>query len=315
MTDLTGRPREEDTLSLPKPRVGGSRSTLYHLRHRDGHQIPTEVRLNWHVWCGEKMIFALARDVTEQLKADAKLREQAQLIELAPVAIFDLEGKTHYWSKGAERLSGWTAAEVIDQPVRTLFQAKSAVPLRKVTTALRTVGAWEGEVQIVARDGSPQVLYSRAVLYHDEFSARPKVFEIHLDITAQKHAESAALAAEARLKNALSQGGTGTWQWDVIEDRISWDSVLAEILGAVRSASLEDTLLTLHVAEQTKAREAILKAARDGSDLEFDFRVKQRGNLHWFVARGRAERAPNGEVQRISGILWCSISRCRIGMG
>ena len=54
------------------------------------------------------------RDITERKQAEDRLREQARLLDLAQDAIMvrDMEDRVEFWNHGAEKLYGWTAAEV-----------------------------------------------------------------------------------------------------------------------------------------------------------------------------------------------------------
>ena len=62
-------------------------------------------------------------DITEQKKADAAVRQLAAIVESSDDAIIgkDLEGIITTWNGGAQRLYGYTAAEIIGQPVALLI--------------------------------------------------------------------------------------------------------------------------------------------------------------------------------------------------
>ncbi|MBA3458017.1 MAG: PAS domain S-box protein, partial [Deltaproteobacteria bacterium] len=59
----------------------------------------------------------------ERQKAEARLREQASLLDKAQDAILvrDLDHRILYWNKGAERRYGWTAAEAVGRSAREIF--------------------------------------------------------------------------------------------------------------------------------------------------------------------------------------------------
>ena len=59
---------------------------------------------------------AVVVDITELKRSEAKIQEQANLLELAHDAIFvrSLDERIQYWNKSAEQLYGWTAEEAID---------------------------------------------------------------------------------------------------------------------------------------------------------------------------------------------------------
>ena len=83
----------------------------------------------------------MVMDLSERKRAEEKIQEQANLLELAHDAVFvrSLDEKIHYWNKGAEQLYGWTAEEAIDGDFgkmayedRTLFEAAKQILLEEV---------------------------------------------------------------------------------------------------------------------------------------------------------------------------------------
>src|SRR5262249_7452581 len=60
-----------------------------------------------------------AKEQALRKEAEHKNLEQAALLDKAQDAILlaDLDGRIYYWNKGAERLHGWTSAEVIGRNV------------------------------------------------------------------------------------------------------------------------------------------------------------------------------------------------------
>src|SRR3982750_4804243 len=58
---------------------------------------------------------AIRSDITERKRAEEQIREQAALLDQAQDAILvrDLDQNILFWNKGAEKLYGWSAAEVI----------------------------------------------------------------------------------------------------------------------------------------------------------------------------------------------------------
>src|SRR4051812_45573313 len=58
---------------------------------------------------------AIRNDITERKRAEEQIREQAALLDIAQDAILvrDMDDRFCFWNKSAERMYGWTAAEVI----------------------------------------------------------------------------------------------------------------------------------------------------------------------------------------------------------
>ena len=71
------------------------------------------------------------RDITERKKNEDDLQRQAALIDLSPDAIIvrALDGTITFWSKGAEKLYGWTKKEAIGKKTHALFKTKFPEPI------------------------------------------------------------------------------------------------------------------------------------------------------------------------------------------
>ncbi|HEX7119683.1 MAG TPA: PAS domain S-box protein [Longimicrobiales bacterium] len=103
----------------------GRRSRLEDLRFRtgDGDVVWCTVSLSLTPVDEEALGLAVLRDVTERHAAEEALREAIAfletLFETAPVATFamDREGRITRWNAAAERIFGWSAEEVLGQPL------------------------------------------------------------------------------------------------------------------------------------------------------------------------------------------------------
>ena len=75
------------------------------------------------------------RDITERKRTEDDLQRQAALIDLSPDAIIvrNPDGTITFWSKGAEKLYGWTKKEAIGKTTHALFQTKFPEPFDEIT--------------------------------------------------------------------------------------------------------------------------------------------------------------------------------------
>ena len=86
--------------------------------------ISAHVRPCLHDASGLPALVAMSfSDITAQRAAEARIREQARLIDLARDAIvaYDLDVTIRFWNQGAERMYGWSAAAAVGQNVMKLF--------------------------------------------------------------------------------------------------------------------------------------------------------------------------------------------------
>ncbi len=146
-------------------REGFVRDYRLELRHRDGHC--TSVLYNASVYRDESGnvagVFAAARDITERERAEAALRQTQErfssMIEgVRDYAIVFLEpdGRVASWNKGAERIKGFRAEEIVGQHF-SRFYAPADVASGKPGLELREAaaeGRFEDEDWRIRRDGT-----------------------------------------------------------------------------------------------------------------------------------------------------------------
>jgi two-component system, cell cycle sensor histidine kinase and response regulator CckA len=140
---------------------------------------------------------SVTRDVTERLQVEARLREQATLLDAASDAIIvrDLSHRIIYWNRSAERIYGWCAEEVMGQSVRALLYEDLAL-FDESTARVLADGAWVGEVEHLTKRGAHRVMQARWALVHDERGAPKSILCINTDITEKKAVESQLLRAQ-----------------------------------------------------------------------------------------------------------------------
>lgn len=131
-------------------------------------------------------------DISERKLAEAKIREQAALLDITTdgICVRDLENKILFWNKGAENLYGWQADEATGKDASELLFRE---PSQELETALLNVlsqGNWQGELNKVTKVGKEIVVASRWSLVCDE-QGRPKsILSVDTDITQKKHLEA-----------------------------------------------------------------------------------------------------------------------------
>jgi PAS domain S-box-containing protein len=109
-------------------------------------------------------------DITERKRAEQELQSTNEklraLIEHSPIGIIslDLEGKVISWNRAAERIFGWTEAEVLGQPLPIVPDEKREEFQRLFERATRGELLEEVELRRLRRDGSA---------VHISLSARP----------------------------------------------------------------------------------------------------------------------------------------------
>jgi PAS domain S-box-containing protein len=171
-------------------------------------------------------------DVTQRREAEERIAEQAALIDEARDAIVvrDLENRVQFWSKGAERLYGWSAAEVRGKVITHLLQMEEAV-VERAQMAVRETGAWSGQLCKVTRSGESVTVDGSWTLLRDSAGKPKSILSIDTDITERQKLESQFLRAQ-RLESL------GTLAGGIAHDL---NNVLSPILMAIQVLESQST--------------------------------------------------------------------------
>jgi PAS domain S-box-containing protein len=147
-------------------------------------------------------VFAAARDITEQKRAEEARSRLAAIVESSNDAIMseDLDGTFTSWNEGAERLYGYSAAEALGRPVSILLppdQKDQPLLLRRIREGIRIE---QYETERVRKDGR---MVNVSLTLSPVRNRQGKIIgasAISRDITERKRAE----AEINSLKNYLS---------------------------------------------------------------------------------------------------------------
>jgi two-component system, cell cycle sensor histidine kinase and response regulator CckA len=165
---------------------------------RDGSSILVEVYSGPIIWEGKSARITTAIDLTEQQRADERLREQANMLNQARDAIVIrnfADQRVTFWSAGAERLYGCPASEAIGQPVGELIVVETQ-EVDTQTKIIAATGRFHGEVKQRTKDGKEMTVEARATLIVNPDGTARSVLHINTDITEQKKLETQLLRAQ-----------------------------------------------------------------------------------------------------------------------
>ncbi len=120
-------------------------------------------------------------------------------------------------------------------------------------------------------------------------------------LTSRRQRESLA-----RLDLTLDAGGMGTWDWDLITQKVIWSPRMEAIAGLEPGAFGQTGAAVVQaIAEEDReaAQAALIAAARNGTDYEDEFRMRlPNGELRWVESRGRVVATRDGTPLRMIGV-------------
>ena len=190
----------------------------------------------------------------ERLDSDLRLQEQASLLDHAQDAIVvrDLDNRITYWNRGAERLYGWSFAEVRGR-INTENVYEDPAQFQTIIAAVLRDGEWNGRVRQKRRDGKSIVVELHATLVRDDRGQPRSTFAIITDVTQR-------LAIEERLRRSERLETIGQLTGGVAHD---FNNLLTVMLGNTEmlESALHDQPRLREIAAMTR------EAAQRGAEL------------------------------------------------
>lgn len=125
----------------------------------------------------------------ERLESEQHIRSQASMLDKAQDAIIvtDMDWKVNFWNKGAERLYGWAADEVLGKRVNQLLYL-SETGFKDAVRTLNQAQEWTGEVEQVCKNGDKLIVESHWTLVPDSRGNPESILSINTDVTERKTA-------------------------------------------------------------------------------------------------------------------------------
>ena len=231
------------------------------------------------------------------------------LIESADDAIISktLGGIITSWNKGAERIFGYKADEVIGKPVMILIPEGNEDEERAILARLRAGDRIEHyETVRVRKDGN---LIDVSLTVSPIIGPQGKIVgasKIARDITDKRQARKALDDASARLKLALAASRLGDWSWDAKTDVTTMSETAARIFDIPPGPLMTWTQMRnlLHEEDRERARSAVENALADHSDYDIEYRVvRNNGSEIWVAAKGRGLYDADGNVEGMLGFV------------
>ena len=175
---------------------------------------------------------AIRYEVTQRKLAEDRIRQQAQLLDKTrdAVIVCDLQQRILFWNRGAARMYGWDAGEVLGKEISDVFVPAGRAELKERFGELERMGEWSGEVRRVTKDGKEKVINARWGLVSGEQGQPDYILIVQTDVTEQKRAEEHLLRAQ-RLESI------GTLAGGIAHDL---NNVLSPILMAVEMIQQTD---------------------------------------------------------------------------
>lgn len=213
--DLLIIPPEEDARVAPEKATAlrsQGRWNAQVIRHRkDGTKLWTDLVVSVvRTDNGQRLGFVgIHRDITEQKRVEARLRFQAQLLDSVreSVVATDIADRLVFWGKGAEVLFGYSAADMLGQPLAPLTATGGNLNAEfgRIKQEVLEKGVWSGQASLFRRDGSQFVADIVLAPVKDEEGETVGLIVIHRDVSELRRNQDLLKDSHERLRNLAAR--------------------------------------------------------------------------------------------------------------
>ncbi|HYD32749.1 MAG TPA: PAS domain S-box protein [Azospirillaceae bacterium] len=176
---------------------------------KDGSVFPLELSVGEAVVSGTRFFTGIVRDISERKKTEEELRHSEERFRLLienvrdyAITWLDIDGRIVSWSTGGERIYGWSAEEIIGQPMSKLYPSEAMDGADAALALVRENGRYEGEGWRLRKDGS--LFWAHVVItpLWDEHRQMRGFVRVARDMTDRKQAEEALRTAKEEAERA-----------------------------------------------------------------------------------------------------------------
>jgi PAS domain S-box-containing protein len=271
---------------------------------------------------GEEILEGSIVDITERKQVEMALRESEhfvqRILEATPslVYIYDLvDCRNVYANRDIARFLGYTPEQIkafgpaLLQEIVHPDDAHLVAEHHAQCLAASDGNVLNAEYRMRHSNGQWRWLHSSDVVFarNAEGTVR-SILGCAEDVTDRKQAEAAMREVSDRLLLATGAAKMGIWDWDIVGNRLTWDSVMCQLYG-ITPGQFTDTYEAwerrLHPADLLRMRAESQMALRGEKDYDTEFRVIwPDGSIRYVKGRAVVQRDASGQPIRMLGTNW-----------
>jgi PAS domain S-box-containing protein len=314
--EAVGRPITSFIPHLGRLDSDGSSSQVMGLRdalsavRADGEEFQIEASISEYEIAGRRMFTIILRDITERKQAEETRDRLSLIVDSSDDAIISktLNGKVTAWNRGAEKVFGYSAAEMVGKPMLRLLPPGR---IEEEADILARIGRGESvehfETVRVRKDGTAIDVSVTISPIRNGDGVVVGASKIARDITQRKQAEDALREKERRLSESQRIAHIGSWAYDLKDTtcRLVWSEELYQLYGVSSETFVPtmESLLSLIVSEDRVLIRDWMKACAAGekpADMDFRLRLPD-GTVRVFSRRGELQYDADNKSSRLVG--------------
>jgi len=271
--------------------------------------------LTWH---GIHLFRQISGAFREQLVESEKQRDSLHITLQSigdAVIVCDRRSRITLLNPTAEKLTGWTPAQAIGQPLDSVFlivNESTREPVESPVAKVERLGViveLANHTVLLRKDGTEIPIDDSGAPIRDGNGKLTGIVLVFRSIAERRQAEKALRESEERLRLALTAAqGVGIWDWDVPNDRVYTDVNFATLYGvdpakAITGSTLAEFTSNIHPDDRERVAEVIDQALESCEEFSAEYRLVQPDNsIRWVSAAGRCSLGPDGKPARFPGV-------------
>jgi two-component system cell cycle sensor histidine kinase/response regulator CckA len=254
-----------------------------------------------------QQLLAATAERESALESRAKL---AAIVEFSEDAIISeaLDGCVVSWNQAAERMYGYSAAEVLGRTIAFLIPAERADQFEQIRITVR-----HGEpcrhfdTEFIRKDGRRIEISLSVSPIKNQKGMVIGISKIGRDIRVRKRAEQALRESQERFELAVRGTSDGVCDWSLQTGEAYWSPRTREMLGYSDSeleSTFEAIASKIHPDDRDRVLDELARNIQQGQPNRAEFQVRiGSGEYRWFQGRCQAVYDASGNPYRVVGAM------------
>jgi PAS domain S-box-containing protein len=260
----------------------------------------------------------IIRDITALKKSQTQFRDIiSALDQTAIVTIADAFGNFTMANDQFCQVSKYSREEIIGQNYRILYSGHHSDEFfADMWKTIANGQTWRGDIKDRAKDGSFYWVDTTIVPFLDEQGKPYQYLSIRKDITASKEAHIEFQKLSLRLELAIKSGQIGVWEWDISQNKMTWDKRIYELYDISQSdeqVNYDVWFNAVHPDDRAGVITLLQQTTSDNAEYDTEFRIVHRdGSIRYIKSQGIFKHNEQGNPLVMYGINYDISDRKRV---
>ncbi len=277
-------------------------------QHRDGHIFPIEISFGEFQQNGKHFFIGIARNVTERQESRKAMAHLAAIVESSDDSILskDLDGKITSWNKSAEKMFGYSEAEMLGKPVTLLFPPDYKNEESKIIKRIKK-GEQIKHYDTVRRrkDGSDIYVSLTISPIKDQAGNVVGASKIIRDISKRKKNEEVIRKINERFRIAEEASNGFIYDLDPLTRTVERSEAVGSVTGYTNNELGNDEYSwanIIHENDRERVADYFKKVEKGEANYKVEYRVSHKNGYYITVLdKGFIFRDKTGKAVRIIG--------------